>query len=375
MRYKLLHTADWQLGKRFGSIPGDKPAVLRDQRLQAVDRLAQAAVAAGCAAVLVAGDVFDAETVPEAQSEHLLARLRAYPGLQWHLLPGNHDPARAGGVWSAILAGGVPANVRVHVEPKAMELANGVWLLPAPLTAKRVHSDPTAWMDSVATPAGALRIGLAHGSVQGFGSNGEANVPIDPARVKSAGLSYLALGDWHGTMRISDRVWYSGTPEPDGFRDNDPGNALLVDLDGSAVPKVERIATGHFTWMQRALTADDAACLGPVEADVARLGSAAARCLMSLDLMGVVPLIELARIEERLARLAPQLFHLAADTQGISAFADAGDLASLSSPALADIAHRLKATVDAGGAEAAVASRALRRLFALARQAEVGVDS
>ena len=65
--------------------------------------------------MLVAGDVFDAETVPEALSGQLLARLKAYPTLTWHLLPGNHDPARSGGVWSA-LVGGLPANVRVHLE-------------------------------------------------------------------------------------------------------------------------------------------------------------------------------------------------------------------------------------------------------------------
>ena len=79
MRFTFLHTADWQIGKRFGSFPGDKPAVLRDQRLQAVDRLAQAAIAAGCSAVLVAGDVFDAETVPEALSGQLMARLKSLP--------------------------------------------------------------------------------------------------------------------------------------------------------------------------------------------------------------------------------------------------------------------------------------------------------
>ena len=236
MTFTFLHTADWQIGKRFGSFPGDKPAVLRDQRLQAVDRLARAAIGSGCAAVLVAGDVFDAETVPGALSGQLLARLKAYPALTWHLLPGNHDPGRAGGVWSS-LVGALPANVRVHLEAKPAELAAGVVLLPAPLMSKRTSGDPTAWMDSAPTPAGALRIGLAHGSVQGFGSAGDANVPIDPARVKSAGLSYLALGDWHGTTRISDRAWYSGTPEPDGFRDNDPGNALIVRLDGAGPPR------------------------------------------------------------------------------------------------------------------------------------------
>ncbi len=374
MRFTFLHTADWQIGKRFGSFPGDKPAILRDQRLQAVDRLALAANASGCAAVLVAGDVFDAETVPGALSGQLLARLKAYPALTWHLLPGNHDPGRAGGVWSA-LVGGLPANVQVHLEPKPVELGAGVVLLPAPLMSKRTSSDPTGWMDGAPTAAGALRIGLAHGSVQGFGSAGEANVPIDPARVKSAGLSYLALGDWHGTTRISDRVWYSGTPEPDGFRDNDPGNALVVRLDGAAPPQVERIATAHFTWLAREVKIDSAEAMAPVEADVARLGAGAARTLLSLQLAGTVAMTELGCIEERLGQLAPQLFHLAFDTSGITAYADVADLAALASPSLGEIAQRLKAASERDGAEAAIAQRALRRLFALARQAEAEVSA
>ncbi len=100
--------------------------------------------------MLVAGDVFDAETVPGALSGQLLARLKAYPALTWHLLPGNHDPGRAGGVWSS-LVGGLPANVRVHLEAKPVELAAGVVLLPAPLMSKRTSGDPTAWMDGAPT--------------------------------------------------------------------------------------------------------------------------------------------------------------------------------------------------------------------------------
>jgi len=371
MGFTFLHTADWQLGKRFGSFPDDKPAVLRDQRLQAVDRLAEAGIAGGCAAVLVAGDVFDAETAPEALTRRLLEKLKAYPQLDWHLLPGNHDPARVGGVWSAFAGGGMPGNVHLHLKPKAAEIAPGVILLPAPLASKRTETDPTAWWDGVAE--GSVRIGLAHGSVQGFGSNGDANVPIDPARVKSARLSYLALGDWHGTTRISDRAWYSGTPEPDGFRDNDPGNALIVRIDGSSPPAVERVRTAHFTWLRRAQKVDGAASLDAIDAEVAALGSAAGRCLMTLELSGAVPLAELARIEERLARLGPRLFHLASDLGALTAFADAADLSSLSSPALGEIAQRLKEKSDAGGGDAAIAARALRRLFAFSRQAEAGV--
>jgi DNA repair exonuclease SbcCD nuclease subunit len=371
MHFSFLHTADWQIGKRFGTFPGDKSAVLRDRRLEAVDRLAEAALAGGCTAVLVAGDVFDGETVPEALTGKLLARLKSHASLVWHLLPGNHDPARAGGVWASVTAGGVPSNVRLHLEPVAAEIAPGVMLLPAPLTSKRTDNDPTAWWDGVANE-GIARIGLAHGSVQGFGSNGDANVPIDPARVKSAALSYLALGDWHGTTRISERAWYAGTPEPDGFRDNDPGNALLVRIDGAGVPDVQRVRTAHYTWTRRTLTLDAESSLDPLEAEISALAGAAGRCLMKLELSGAVPITALARIEERLAKLAPRVFHLAYDMSLVDAFADAADLSSLSSPALGEIAQRLKARSESGDSDAGAASRALRRLFALARQAEAG---
>jgi hypothetical protein len=83
----------------------------------------------------------------------------------------------------------------------------------------------------------------------------------------------------------------------------------------------------------------------------------------------------LARIEERLGNMAPQLFHLVYDLAGISVFADAADLEALSSPSLADIARRLKETSERGGDDAAVAARALRRLFILARQSEAGARS
>jgi Calcineurin-like phosphoesterase len=376
MRFAFIHTADWQIGKRFGAFPAEKAAVLRAQRLDAVDRVAEAARVAGASAVLVAGDVFDSETVSDALAGTLLSRLKAYPKLAWHLLPGNHDPARAGGVWEAIVAGGLPANVRVQVAPVVAEIAPGVVLLPAPLTSKSTSRDPTAWMDGAASPPGTVRIGLSHGSVQGFGSDGDADVPIDPARVKSAGLSYLALGDWHGTTCISARVWYSGTPEPDSFPDNEPGYALAVQIAGpSAVPKVERVRTAHFTWARRRQTVESAAGLDAIEAEVGGLGSAASRWLIGLKLEGHVTLAEFAQLEARLAKLTTQLFHLEPDLSGLHTEAAASDLEVLSSGVLGTVAERLKAKAAGSGEEAAVAARALRRLFALARRAEAGSAS
>jgi DNA repair exonuclease SbcCD nuclease subunit len=371
MGFTLVHTADWQIGKRFGAFPAEKAAVLRAQRLDAVDRVAAAAEGAGTGTVLVAGDVLDSETLSDSVAGQLLARLKGYAKLTWHLLPGNHDPARAGGVWEAISAGGLPANVRVHARQGLVELQPGVALFAAPLSAKSTTRDPTAFMDAVASRAGTIRIGLAHGSVQGFGGAGHANVPIDPARAKSAGLSYLALGDWHGTTRISDRVWYSGTPEPDGFRDNDPGHVLAVTIEAAgAVPKVQRIPTAHFTWLRREQRLEGAEGLATIEAEVDGFGSAASRRLLALTLKGFVSLAESASIEKRLARLAPQLFHLQTDVASLKTAAVSSDLEALGQGVLASVAQRLKAAGGGKGEDAETAQRALRKLFTLARLAQ-----
>jgi DNA repair exonuclease SbcCD nuclease subunit len=373
MRFAFIHTADWQIGKRFGAFEAEKAAVLRDQRLRAVDRVAQAARAAGANTVLVAGDVFDSETVSDVLAGQLLSRLKSYTDLVWHLLPGNHDPARAGGVWEAVAAGGMPANVRVHLTPEPAELATDVVLLPAPLTSKSTAHDPTAWMDNVPSPAGALRIGLAHGSVQGFGSDGDANVPIDPARVKTAGLAYLALGDWHGVKQISDRVWYSGTPEPDSFPDNEPGYALCVRVDdANSAPEVERVATAYFTWMRRQQSLSGGEGLEAIEQEVSKLGADASRHLMALSLEGSISLAEFARVEERLAKLAPQLFHLAPDLARLQTSAAVSDIDELGSGMLATVAAHLKEMAAAQSDNSEVAARALRKLFAIARRIEAG---
>src|SRR5262245_285247 len=99
MTFTFLHTADWQIGRSFGSMPADKAALLREARLDAIDRIAEVARAAHAAHVLVAGDVYDSSAVPDRLIRQSLDRMRRNHDVCWHLLPGNHDPARPGGVW------------------------------------------------------------------------------------------------------------------------------------------------------------------------------------------------------------------------------------------------------------------------------------
>ncbi|WP_022949737.1 metallophosphoesterase family protein [Methylohalobius crimeensis] len=251
MQIRFIHTSDWQIGKVFRFMDSTAMGLLQEARLQAITRIGEFAGEHAVRHVLVAGDVYDMEALPPRSLNQPLERMRSFTGVQWHLLPGNHDPHRPNGLWDRLLGKGLPENVHAHVAPEPMILEEiGAALLPAPLHYRRTLDDPTAYMDEVELPDGFVRIGLAHGTVTGFGSD-DRETPnyIDPDRPKRAGLAYLALGDWHGQKKINDRCWYSGTPETDAFDVIDGGRALLVEIEGPAAPPtVTPVPTGRYTW-------------------------------------------------------------------------------------------------------------------------------
>jgi DNA repair exonuclease SbcCD nuclease subunit len=371
MGISFIHTADWQLGKPFGRFPAEVSARLAAARLDAIDRLAERALAEGASTVLVAGDIFDSERSDDGLLRAALARLAGYPNVSWHLLPGNHDPARAGGVWARVKRMSTPPNVALHLAPEAIELPDRAVLLPAPLAAREMRTDPTLWMNEHRSSDGFVRIGLAHGSVQGFGSLGEAAVPIDPGRRESARLDYLALGDWHGTKEIVDGVWYSGTPEPDSFADNNPGNALLVRIAGQgAPPEIEIFRTAAFDWLESRIVMRRIADLEPLERTIAGLGPARARHLLALQLTGALAASDMALLDDRLATLGGQVMHLEAERRGLRLAATKDDLETLGAAGegIAEVARRLAARAQAAesdGSDALVAERALGLLLAM----------
>ena len=251
---RLIHTADWQIGKVFRFVGDDTMSVLQRARLDVVKKLGDLAVEHDADTILVAGDVYDKEGLTEHTIAQPLERMRAFPNITWHLIPGNHDPYRQNGIWQRVRAHGLPANVKVHVEAAPVALNDGAYLLPAPLHHHQTAGDPTDWMDGAATPAGARRIGLAHGSITEFGTSAQTPNLIAPDRAKLAGLDYLALGDWHGAKEINPRTWYAGTPEPDRFDRKESGQALLVDIEGKTSPRITPLKTGHFRWVTERAT-------------------------------------------------------------------------------------------------------------------------
>ncbi len=249
---RFLHTADWQIGRQYGQFPPEDAIPLAEARFKAVERIAALANEHKVDAVLVAGDVFDTQTVSPRTIRQLFNAMAGFRG-QWIMIAGNHDAALAESVWTrARRLEAIPTNVDLLLEPATVKEypALGMAILAAPLTQRHTYDDLTASFDAVETTPGLLRIGLAHGSVQGMLSTDiDSANPIAPDRAERARLDYLALGDWHGCLEVNARVWYSGTPEPERFRNNDAGRTLLVDIpQPGATPEVTRLATAQYRW-------------------------------------------------------------------------------------------------------------------------------
>ncbi|HNP15116.1 MAG: exonuclease SbcCD subunit D [Agrobacterium albertimagni] len=359
---KIIHTADWQLGKPFGRFPQEVRGALAEARLDAIDRLGTAATSYGAAHIVVAGDVFDNVEPGDRIVTQALSRMER-AAVTWWLMPGNHDHARAGGLWSR-LRGRAPASVRIVDTPEPVEMDEGAWLLPAPLEHRKTVSDPTAAMVDMATPPGALRIGLAHGSITEFGATGDSFNLIPPDRAKSAGLDYLALGDWHGFLTVGDRSAYSGTPEIDRFGRDEPGGSIGVNLRSNETPQLERIETGRYRWLSRRWNVES---LEDFDRELAalRVEARLSDVLLSLQIAGVASLADRVAVMSAVeGRLAHELRHLDLDMEGLIARPTAEDVARIDvQGALAGATASLQTRAAGSGPDAQLAAAALERLY------------
>lgn len=301
MAVKFLHSADWQIGKVFKFVDTETMGVLQEARLNAINKLGKIAVDQELGFVVVAGDVYDAENLSARSENQALERMRKFSNVQWFLLPGNHDPHRPNGLWDRLRKRGLPDNVNVcdHAQPVKIESDN-VAILPAPLHYKATLRDPTEYMDEVELHERYIRIGLAHGSITTFGSD-EARNYINPGRCETAGLAYLAMGDWHGQREINSRCWYSGTPEIDGFSVDGGGKALIVTVHaGTHKPDVESVNTTEFKWETLDEKIYNSNEIDLLQEKLSNLGPDLERILVRLKVEGAVSLEEHRVFDEKI---------------------------------------------------------------------------
>ncbi len=250
---KLLHTADWHLGKRLRDFP------LLEEQVAVVDQVVSLSRELAVDAVIVAGDVFDT-FVPSVEALRVWAsaldRL-VDVGTSVFVIPGNHDQAeRLGHMGGLLQRAGVHlrADIGQACEPLIVRDV-ALYGLPFARAARvRTHFALDAQTLPDGDDSGTLRhlvqhvleahrrerpqltpLLVAHAFVEGSGAEDEGEDAIAvggagavPAEVFD-GFAYVALGHVHGRRNLaSGRVRYAGSLYPTSFAE--AGHAKSVSL-------------------------------------------------------------------------------------------------------------------------------------------------
>jgi len=381
---KILHTADWQLGKPFASIEDDdNQARVRQARMEAITAMQAIARDENVDAVLVAGDLFDSPSTKASVVSEALARMGKFP-CPVYVIPGNHDHGGPGSTWTQAFfqreCAKLAPNVHVCMEP-APVVGNGFVLYPCPLTRRAETGDPTAWLreEGVFEDADAAlpRVVLAHGSVLDFSGGGEdpeedagATNKVGLERLPMEEIDYVALGDWHGTKQVGPKAWYAGTPEYDRFPKGEEyiaGQVLVVGIERGKQPVVAEHSTGQLRWLQNEWEFHDDSDLDTFrEWSESTFASRARQDLLKLRLHGALGLEASGRLDELLEQLRARLLRvklindtaLAPTEEELKAF-----VADAANPLISRVATSLHTLAQGQTEEAEHAALALRELY------------
>lgn len=317
---RVLHTADWQIGMTRSYLPTEAQQRLTAARTEVVRRIGALATEQGCDLVVVAGDVFEHNQLTPQTVRRALEALREVP-VPVYLLPGNHDHLGAMSVWSSpLLREELPGHVHVLDTSGPVRVAEGVELVAAPWTGKHPVSDPVAGaldlLPDGPAPEGTVRIVVGHGGVDLLDrdQHNTAPVAVEPLlqALGEGRVHYVALGDRHSCTQVGDpAIWYSGAPEPTDWREQRPGEVLIVDVEagprgqrGTVDVRPERVAHWAYVALARRVDSDDD--LSALDRELGLLPGKE-RTVLRLGLQGTLGLAQHARLEEILERHADLL--------------------------------------------------------------------
>ena len=234
---KLVHTADWHLGRHFRSFPEDRRRKLSRARLEVLERILRAADSHAVDAVLCAGDLFDEPHPDKEWWEQAAALLKkSTPSRPVFLLPGNHDPLTAESIWTPGARDSASCCRRGCTSSIALisstRFRTARCCTPCRACRKRASAIRRSRSRNGRQAMSASASGWCT-AARSTQRTGRRTSRSTPTRCSSCGLDYLAIGDTHGFRYVPpDRkhppTIYPGAPEATAFDEKDPGCVAVV---------------------------------------------------------------------------------------------------------------------------------------------------
>jgi DNA repair exonuclease SbcCD nuclease subunit len=370
---RFLHTSDWQLGMTRHFLRPDAQARFGAARVETIRTIGRAAAEHGCSFVVVAGDVFESNLVDRGVILRALEAMREAQ-TRFYLLPGNHDPLDAGSVYaSRVFRENQPPNVFV-LDEAPVQVEHRVTIVGAPWLSKRASADPLEAAVGRAGDLDGVRIVVGHGAANTLVPDLDTGTLIDVATAEAAiaerSVQYIALGDRHSRTAVgsSGRIWYSSSPEPTDYDEDDPGWVLLVDANETAC-EVQPLRTSTWKFVRQGFELAGRGDIARVRTWLDGLPNKE-RTILKLSFVGALNLAGRAELDDVLAHHA-EMFAAIEQWErhtDLVLLAEETDFSDLGLSGFAEAAAEELAAAAGGAGDHAVAARdALALLHRLSR--------
>lgn len=327
MPLTIFHTSDLHLGMKFAGYEGAVRDALVEARFNCLYRLVQIANERKCNLFVVAGDLFERTDVLKGDILRTVQMLAGFEGHLVAILPGNHDYAApdGSGLWATFREkGGDNLLILDQRHPvDLMDYGMDAVLYPCHCTAKHSAENATSWIrDQVIIAGRKHHIGIAHGSIEGVSPDFNADYyPMDRAALETGRVPLWLLGHTHIRYPTTppgrgDRIFYAGTPEPDGFDCCHPGSAWIHELADDGTRNSTPLATGEYLFRH-----DFVALAGAADVDNIKTrysDEACRKLLLKLRLAGRVPAEVIAQLSEVRREVERLVFWLKIDDTGVT---------------------------------------------------------
>ncbi len=252
---RILHIADAHLDTPFY---GREESLRR--KLQQATRLAfstavEEAIERSVHAFLIAGDLFDNDSLSFATERFLLEQMAHLheASIPVFYATGNHDPGRANYRARQL---NWPDNVHLFygTGPETVPIGDVGWLTAAGHSSRAEASNLAARYEAARTDR--PHVAMLHTQIVSARDSGRHDryAPCSRDDLSAPGYDYWALGHIHVRQQVFDDLpaWYSGNLQGRNPRETGPKGALYVEIEkgGIAKPHFLPLAPVEWEWLE-----------------------------------------------------------------------------------------------------------------------------
>ena len=314
MSIRIVHTADNHVDLKYSKYDLVARERLCKERLDSLARVVEVANVEKAHVLVIAGDLFDKHdprSVGPKIVKDVVTILAKFSGNLVLVLPGNHDfyEGSDSELWKQVRQESEEHDHIVVLDsPKPYEYTiadQKVQFFPCPCPSQTSEQNVIGWVREAEKNPLAVRIGIAHGNVEGLGlDDKDRYFNMTEKELESSGVHTWLLGHIHKPCPDVDsgsgpRTFFmAGSTTPESVRRNSEGSAWIIEVGTNGVEKFERFRTGEISFRRIKFlfnATHGIAAIQSLRKEIENLD--AQNCVLDLELEGELGDTELGEIE------------------------------------------------------------------------------